>query len=457
MDPEDVREWYGDMLRRVSQRGFDSVPTFFKAREGASFNELADELGRKFAPIQFEKALRDEVRTQADFDYFVRTMFVRQLRRTCPRGWRMHKDFDITLAIASWGSALGDGYSDAIHALGKKFRTMTTMPPGWLPSGVDDPVITALFAAHCFPYPASKKRPKVSCEGNGMKDYTAIMKRLTAYHFPDQRPNGGLAAVKQFEAAVEIDLPDDYRDFVAIWGLAVFKDNVSFPIQGDPPFGDEGLLDRFFGVSPGDENNDLAAMFELYRDRIPDDLMPVAEDPGSNIICLSFVGPRRGRVMFFDKESEGAPEALWVIAESWDEFMNALRRWEEPVNKLVVQWERGQRISYDTEGGIEVEVDGDESRRRLAQRIVDELPDRCRQATDLLLSFMKDTGRFEVNFIAVFAEQSVDAGDFSLRLSFTADEDPHEYGDTYFDVYFRYHESEKPKEFWPFKFTIGFH
>jgi hypothetical protein len=161
--------------------------------------------------------------------------------------------------------------------------------------------------------------------------------------------------------------------------------------------------------------------------------------------------------MFFDKESEGAPEALWVIAESWDEFMNALRRWEEPVNKLVVQWERGQRISYDTEGGIEVEVDGDESRRRLAQRIVDELPDRCRQATDLLLSFMKDTGRFEVNFIAVFAEQSVDAGDFSLRLSFTADEDPHEYGDTYFDVYFRYRESQKPQEFWPFKFTIGFH
>jgi hypothetical protein len=160
-----------------------------------------------------------------------------------------------------------------------------------------------------------------------MKDYAPIMKSLNAYHLPNRRPLG-LEAVKRFELETGIDLPSDYRDFVAAWGLALFDGNVSFPIQGDPSFGGEGLLDVFFGFKPGDAN-DLAENFELYAGRIPDDLMPVAEDPGSNMICLSFAGRRRGRVMFFDKEAEGSPEAMWIIADSWDEFMRSLKSSED--------------------------------------------------------------------------------------------------------------------------------
>ena len=50
---------------------------------------------------------------------------------------------------------------------------------------------------------------------------------------------------------------------------------------------------------------------------------------------------------------------------------------EEPVpkgdrvSKLVVRWESPDRIIYDTDDGIEVVVDGDETRRSLAQTVVD--------------------------------------------------------------------------------------
>jgi hypothetical protein len=43
-----------------------------------------------------------------------------------------------------------------------------------------------------------------------------------------------------------------------------------------------------------------------------------------------------------------------------------------------------------------------------------------------------------------------------LRYSFWPDDDPHEYGYTYFDVVFA--AREPPNEpFWPIRFTVGFH
>jgi hypothetical protein len=94
------------LLQSVRLLGFPSLTEFTINRAQSSFEELAEELGRRFAPIHFEKLLRDEVRTEDDYQYFARLMLVQQLRRKCPRGWRVHKEFDLILAIASWASGL---------------------------------------------------------------------------------------------------------------------------------------------------------------------------------------------------------------------------------------------------------------------------------------------------------------------------------------------------------------
>lgn len=106
--------------------------------------------------------------------------------------------------------------------------------------------------------------------------------------------------------------------------------------------------------------------------------------------------------------------------------------------------------------GVEVVVEGGETRRELARRVVGQLADLSARATRLLVSFMRDTGTFELSSVEVFPAKSEDGGDFSLRFTFTADHDPHEYGYTYFDVYFGHREPPQA-EFWPYKFTVGFH
>jgi hypothetical protein len=69
---------------------------------------------------------------------------------------------------------------------------------------------------------------------------------------------------------------------------------------------------------------------------------------------------------------------------------------------------------------------------------------------------MRDRGVFNLSSIEVFDTVTPNEGDFVLTYSFVADCNPHEYGYTYFEVFFFYHEP--PQEpFWPFKFTVGFH
>jgi hypothetical protein len=112
------------------------------------------------------------------------------------------------------------------------------------------------------------------------------------------------------------------------------------------------------------------------------------------------------------------------------------------------------RFEYET--GVEVVVNGDESRRQLAQRVVEHMEAISGRAVRLLESFMRDRGAFKLSSVEVFAEKTPQGGDFSLWYTFISDCDPHEYGYTYFEVYFSC--CEPPGEpFWPFKFTVGFH
>ena len=124
---------------------------------------------------------------------------------------------------------------------------------------------------------------------------------------------------------------------------------------------------------------------------------------------------------------------------------------------IVSQSRDSDRIMwYHVATGVEIDIDGGELRRQLAERIVAELESLSKQAVDLLESFMKDRGEFVLASVEVLPTKSEDGSDFSLRYHFTADRDPHEYGYTYFDVYFSHHEPPA-RPFWPHKFTVGFH
>ncbi len=80
--------------------------------------------------------------------------------------------------------------------------------------------------------------------------------------------------------------------------------------------------------------------------------------------------------------------------------------------------------------GVEVVVHGDESRTRLACRVIEKREAILAHAVRVLDAFMRDRGEYELSSVEVLAAKAADGSDFSLRFSFAADHDPHEYGCT---------------------------
>lgn len=90
-----------------------------------------------------------------------------------------------------------------------------------------------------------------------------------------------------------------------------------------------GVTD-FLGVGRPDET-DLVRVAVQYRDRVPDDMLPVAHAEGGNLVCLSLSDHDPGAVFFWDHEEEAdegerpTRENLHWIAGSLREFAAALR------------------------------------------------------------------------------------------------------------------------------------
>jgi hypothetical protein len=178
--------------------------------------------------------------------------------------------------------------------------------------------------------------------------------------------------------------------------------------------------------------------------------LPYARIKEADALCHRLV---TSHMLIGDEEFISVEDVAQVLAD-FRKFLASLS--PGGAGELFVRWESADRIIHDTDDGIEVVVNGDATRRKLAQRIVDGLTSIADRATRLLVSFMRDSGTFELGSVEVFPRKLDDGGDFSLRFAFTADRDPREYGYTYFDVYFSHSEPPQP-EFWPYKFTVGFH
>ena len=121
---------------------------------------------------------------------------------------------------------------------------------------------------------------------------------------------------------------------------------------------------------------------------------------------------------------------------------------------------RGPRLDR-TEDGVEVVVHGDDTRARLAVRILERREELSDAALRLLCAFLaerfeRERTAFDLVSVEVLAGTEPDGADFALRYYFAPDTDPQEYGYTYFEVVFGCHAPPQ-RPFRPFRFTVGFH
>ncbi len=165
-----VPSWEGDwtarLAARLKARGFSTVAAFADSRPAATQKELADELGcdvdagngvmvKDLAPIQIVWALLDEAKEARTLEARARDLFVREL--DLPDGWppprgetAPEKRKPLVRALGSWAGDIGriTEYQKVAQNFADALLIDRSIPVGWLPSTVDDPLLVELFRQH---------------------------------------------------------------------------------------------------------------------------------------------------------------------------------------------------------------------------------------------------------------------------------------------------------------------
>lgn len=139
------------------------------------------------------------------------------------------------------------------------------------------------------------------------------------------------AAIQAAEAKVRLLFPPEYVEFLLGHNGGSFRPWPSYPIEGCPR-DTAGLLQCFFNIG-AKESTDLVGQYQTHSQRIPPDLLPIASDPGGNLICLACKGEKAGRVFFWERAYEAntdeGEEVGWrnvfAIAESFPAFLRGLQ------------------------------------------------------------------------------------------------------------------------------------
>lgn len=133
--------------------------------------------------------------------------------------------------------------------------------------------------------------------------------------------------IENFEKKIKHLLPDDYKKFL-LENNGGHPENCVFSYAMDDKE-NESLVNIFNAIYTGKTYN-LLIDYEYYQEqkRIPKNMLPIADDPFGNLICLSISGKDYGSVYFWDHELEvlrPAFENLFLISDSFQDFIDNLK------------------------------------------------------------------------------------------------------------------------------------
>jgi SMI1/KNR4 family protein SUKH-1 len=137
------------------------------------------------------------------------------------------------------------------------------------------------------------------------------------------------ADLRAIEERYGFRFPSEYKDFLLTFNGGK-PDRWMFRLKGKRVYGE--CVHYFLSMSD-DPNISFHVYFRRYKvdaKRLPDEVIPVAFDPGGNLICLAVKGTNEGKVFFWDHEAETSGrgergENLRLIADSFREFTDGLK------------------------------------------------------------------------------------------------------------------------------------
>lgn len=143
-----------------------------------------------------------------------------------------------------------------------------------------------------------------------------------------------LEQIREAEKTIGVELPEEYKQYL-LSHKGGHPDPDGFRVQWNGQDWAEGneINSVAWMLAPYDgEDENFLDYYETHKGRIPDDTVPIARDPGSNLILLGTSGPNKGKVFFWQRDYEAEPgqgevadySNVGFVANSFNEFINSL-------------------------------------------------------------------------------------------------------------------------------------
>lgn len=150
--------------------------------------------------------------------------------------------------------------------------------------------------------------------------------------FSEKQPSTTIEAILKIEQRIALKLPDAYKKHLLINNGGRCNPNVfSFIENGIPS---SSCIDWFLAID-GDEHTDFEQEYKDYKEeekRMPMHIVPIAYDPGGNVICISCGARDYGKIYYWDHEKEvdysisddDNYDNLYLISDDFDAFLDCL-------------------------------------------------------------------------------------------------------------------------------------
>ena len=138
--------------------------------------------------------------------------------------------------------------------------------------------------------------------------------------------------IDRIEKITGLKLPDEYKRHLLMYNGGQCEPNIfSFIEHGNKT---ESCIDWFLAIYKGEYDNleEYIRIYKVDEKRLPEHMLPIAHDPGGNLICISCDSKDEGFVYFwnhelevdYNKSDDFDYSNLYLIADSFQKFMNNL-------------------------------------------------------------------------------------------------------------------------------------
>lgn len=130
--------------------------------------------------------------------------------------------------------------------------------------------------------------------------------------------------IKAIEAVIGTPLPTEYRLFLCRYNGGHPEPNC-FNGFGDNSTFSGSSIHYFYGIGESSPHVQLVTAFNTLKGRLPKGLIPIADDPYGNQVCITTQGNEIGTVYFWDHEAEHTPPTfknMHKLASSFEKFIS---------------------------------------------------------------------------------------------------------------------------------------